>query len=175
MWCAGWSLLILQKCLMFLICWLSLSIIIFIWNSLKAWSIMSMEKATRCSLESFHSCLIWKITSDWGKGKWVKQKGMHNRWRSNRAAHFWCALLSCRTQRVFPEGLSSLILDHRGEWHCWRALMVNVLPFYFHVVPIHSPSLFTSSTACQQMKQFRQDHWITVLGTGAHLLPHWFL
>lgn len=54
---------------------------------------------------------------------------MHNRWRSNRVAHFWCALLSCRTQWVFPEGLSSLISDHRGEWHCWRALVVNILPF----------------------------------------------
>lgn len=32
---------------------------------------------------------------------------------------------------VCPEGLSSLILDHTGEWHHQRVLMKNALFFFF--------------------------------------------
>lgn len=60
MWYTGWSLLILQKCLMFLIFFLSLLIIIFIWNYFKRVKHYSMEKVTRGLLESFHECLISK-------------------------------------------------------------------------------------------------------------------
>lgn len=94
MWYAVWSLLILQKYLMFLICWLSLLIIIFIWNSFKS----IMEKATTGLLESFHLCLICKNYIRPRKGKMSQTKRHAQQVKNKQGSMLLIPSVSYRTQ-----------------------------------------------------------------------------
>lgn len=73
---------------------------------------------------------------------------MHNRCRTNRAAHYWSPLSVMGHTAVCPGGLSSLILDHsgtvKGSW--WK------MPFLF----ISMGLLFTCSH-CLHLQQ--QSKW----------------
>lgn len=180
MWYTGWSLLILQKCLMFLIFFLSLFIIIFIWNNFKRIKHYSMEKVTRGLLESFHECLICKNYIRSRKMK-VSQAERHaQQVQSKLDSKLLIPLPPIGHTALCPKGLSLLILDHSGEWHCQRVLMDNVFPFYFSEAPSICLCCLTSPAAEQRKRQwyFMWDHWMIPSYPNcswAHLFPHCFL
>lgn len=93
-----------------------------------------------------------KITSDQGKGKWAKQKGVHNRCRADWTARYWSPLPAMGHTTVCPKGLSSLILDHRGERHCQRILWWT-MPFLFISLGLPSTCLCCSHPQQQSNKR----------------------
>lgn len=54
---------------------------------------------------------------------------------------------------VCPEGLSSLILDHKGEWHHQRVLMKKNALFFYYFFLFISMGLLSTCLHCLHLQQ----------------------